>query len=61
MIPVCCHQQQSLLKQTSLDEQEQMGMEMDAQQAENEEDNGDFFRTYDDPNLNSNAPGPGGK
>lgn len=49
------------MKQSSLDEQEQLGMELDAQQAENDEDNSDYFRSYDDPNLNSNAPGPGGE
>lgn len=49
------------MKQSSLDEQEQLGMEMESQQAESEDDGGDFFRTYDDPNLGSNAPGPGGQ
>lgn len=49
------------MKQSSLDEQEQMGMEMESQQSENDEDGGDYFRSYADPNLNSNAPGPGGE
>lgn len=36
------------MKQSSLDENEQMGMELEAQNAENMEDN-DYFRQYDDP------------
>ena len=47
------------MKQSSLDEQEQM--ELDAQQNESEEDVNDYFRSYDDPNMSSNAPGPAGK
>lgn len=49
------------MKQSSLDEQEQMTMEMEAQSAETEEDLSDYYRPYDDPTLNSAAPGPGGK
>ncbi|CAD7094173.1 unnamed protein product [Hermetia illucens] len=51
----------SLMKQSSLDEQEQMTMEMEAQSAETEEDLSDYYRPYDDPTLNSAAPGPGGQ
>lgn len=37
-------------------------MEMESQQTEADgDDNGDYFRSYDDPNLNSNAPGPAGQ
>uniref|UniRef100_U5EY75 Far11/STRP C-terminal domain-containing protein n=1 Tax=Corethrella appendiculata TaxID=1370023 RepID=U5EY75_9DIPT len=42
--------QESLMKQSSLDEQEQM--ELDAPPAENDEDLSDYIRQYDDP-LNS--------
>lgn len=49
------------MKQSSLDEQEQLGMELESQQNESEEDNNDYFRPYEDPSLNSNAPGPGGE
>lgn len=52
--------EQSLMKQSSLDEQEQLGMELESQQNENEDDGNDYFRSYDDPSMNSNAPGPGG-
>lgn len=38
------------MKQSSLDEQEQLGMELEAQAAENEEnDMNDYFRQIDDP------------
>ena len=37
------------MKQSSLDEQEQLGMEMEAQNAENEDDIPDYYRQYDDP------------
>lgn len=61
---------QSLMKQSSLDEQEQLGLEMEAQQQENEEEITDDYRpcgnmsnmTNDDPSLinnfnsTSNAP-----
>lgn len=41
---------QSLMKQSSLDEQEQLGMELEAQERENEEnDMNDYFRQIDDP------------
>ncbi|XP_058125546.1 striatin-interacting protein 1 homolog [Anopheles ziemanni] len=38
-----------LIKQSSLDEQEQLGLEMEASTAENEEDITDYFRQYEDP------------
>lgn len=41
------------MKQSSLDEQEQLGMEMDAQNAENEEDISDYYRQFDDPTSNN--------
>lgn len=37
------------MKQSSLDENEQMGMELEAQNAENMEDISDYYRQYDDP------------
>jgi hypothetical protein len=37
------------MKQSSLDEQEQLGMELEAQNAENEEDISDYYRQFDDP------------
>lgn len=37
------------MKQSSLDEQEQLGMELEAQNAENEDDIPDYYRQYDDP------------
>lgn len=46
----------SLMKQSSLDEQEQMNMEMDAQNAENEEDISEYYRTFEDPTINSGDP-----
>ncbi|KAG5678005.1 hypothetical protein PVAND_007716 [Polypedilum vanderplanki] len=39
----------SLMKQSSLDEQEQLGMELEAQNAENEDDIPDYYRQLDDP------------
>ncbi|XP_053676051.1 striatin-interacting protein 1 homolog [Anopheles nili] len=39
----------SLIKQSSLDEQEQLGLEMETSATENEEDLSDYFRQYDDP------------
>ncbi|KAL7037234.1 hypothetical protein ACKWTF_009123 [Chironomus riparius] len=40
---------ESLMKQSSLDEQEQLGMEMEAQNAENEDYIPDYYRQFDDP------------
>lgn len=40
-----------MIKQGSLNEQEQISMEMEAQQSENEEDASDFFSSYNDPGL----------
>lgn len=40
------YRQESLMKQTSLDEQ---GLEIDAQQNEGEEDISDYYRPYEDP------------
>lgn len=37
------------MKQSSLDEQEQLGMELEAQNAENEDDIPDYYRQFDDP------------
>lgn len=37
------------MKQSSLDEQEQLGMELESQNAENEEDISDYYRQFDDP------------
>lgn len=37
------------MKQSSLDEQEQLGMELEAQNAENEEDISEYYRQFDDP------------
>jgi hypothetical protein len=37
------------MKQSSLDEQEQLGMELESQNAENEDDIPDYYRQYDDP------------
>uniref|UniRef100_A0A182W9S0 DUF3402 domain-containing protein n=1 Tax=Anopheles minimus TaxID=112268 RepID=A0A182W9S0_9DIPT len=42
-------QPQSLIKQSSLDEQEQLGLEMETAATENEEDISDYFRQYEDP------------
>ena len=42
------------MKQSSLDEQEQINMEMENQSNEGEEDLSDYFRQYEDP-LNSTA------
>lgn len=47
------------MKQSSLDEQEQLGMEMEAQNAENEDDIPDYYRQYDDP-MNGDKNGMGG-
>lgn len=46
------------MKQSSLDEQEQLGMEMEAQNAENEDDIPDYYRQYDDP-MNGDKNGLG--
>jgi hypothetical protein len=47
------------MKQSSLDEQEQLGMELEAQNAENEEDISDYYRQFDDPmNGSRNTPAP---
>jgi hypothetical protein len=37
------------MKQSSLDEQEQLGMEMEAQNAENDDSLDDCYRQFDDP------------
>jgi hypothetical protein len=48
------------MKQSSLDEQEQLGMELEAQNAENEEDISDYYRQFDDPrNGEKNGAGAG--
>lgn len=47
------------MKQSSLDEQEQLGMELEAQNAENEEDISDYYRQFDDP-MNGDRNGAGG-
>ncbi|XP_062705172.1 striatin-interacting protein 1 homolog isoform X3 [Aedes albopictus] len=52
----------SLIKQSSLDEQEQIGLEMETPSTENEEELSEYFRQYDDPVNGANAPntdGPG--
>uniref|UniRef100_A0A2M4BCH2 Uncharacterized protein n=1 Tax=Anopheles marajoara TaxID=58244 RepID=A0A2M4BCH2_9DIPT len=46
--------QESLIKQSSLDEQEQLGLEMETSNTENEEDLSDYFRQYEDP-INGTA------
>lgn len=46
------------MKQSSLDEQEQMNMEMDAQNAENEEDINEYYRQFEDPTLNNGTADP---
>ncbi|XP_062705171.1 striatin-interacting protein 1 homolog isoform X2 [Aedes albopictus] len=54
--------QESLIKQSSLDEQEQIGLEMETPSTENEEELSEYFRQYDDPVNGANAPntdGPG--
>ncbi|XP_055594022.1 striatin-interacting protein 1 homolog isoform X2 [Uranotaenia lowii] len=46
----------SLIKQTSLDEQEQLGLEMESAAAsENEEELSEFFRQYEDPVNGANG------
>uniref|UniRef100_A0A182IZI2 Far11/STRP C-terminal domain-containing protein n=1 Tax=Anopheles atroparvus TaxID=41427 RepID=A0A182IZI2_ANOAO len=47
-----------LIKQSSLDEQEQLGLEMEASTTENEEDLSDYFRQYEDPINGTNAATP---
>lgn len=49
------------MKQSSLDEQEQIGNEIESAPNEGEEDMTDYYRPYDDPSINSQAPGPAGK
>ncbi|XP_055707628.1 striatin-interacting protein 1 homolog isoform X3 [Phlebotomus papatasi] len=50
----------SLMKQSSLDEQEQINMEVDTPQSESEEEISEYYRTYDDPTtLNSDTSGTG--
>ncbi|XP_058452901.1 striatin-interacting protein 1 homolog isoform X2 [Malaya genurostris] len=44
----------SLIKQSSLDEQEQIGLEMEAPSTEAEEELSEYFRQYEDP-INSSA------
>lgn len=53
--------QESLMKQSSLDEQEQLGLEMDTPPAEGEEDLSEYFRHFEDPSISSSAPGPTGQ
>ncbi|KAL1383981.1 hypothetical protein pipiens_013078 [Culex pipiens pipiens] len=50
--------QEGLIKQSSLDEQEQIGLEMETPSTENEEELSEYFRQYEDPSgLNgSNVP-----
>ncbi|XP_021703867.1 striatin-interacting protein 1 homolog isoform X2 [Aedes aegypti] len=48
--------QESLIKQSSLDEQEQIGLEMETPSTENEEELSEYFRQYDDPVNGANAP-----
>lgn len=45
------------MKQSSLDEQEQMNLEMETPPAENEEDLSDYYRQYEDSNLNATSEG----
>ncbi|KFB39686.1 AGAP007902-PA-like protein [Anopheles sinensis] len=47
-----------LIKQSSLDEQEQLGLEMEASTAENEEDITDYFRQYEDPINGTGSTNP---
>lgn len=46
------------MKQSSLDEQEQLGMELEAQNAENEEDISDYYRQFDDPMNGDRSSAP---
>ncbi|XP_065093307.1 striatin-interacting protein 1 isoform X2 [Ochlerotatus camptorhynchus] len=48
----------SLIKQSSLDEQEQLGLEMETPSTENEEELSEYFRQYEDPVNGANAPNP---
>lgn len=48
------------MKQSSLDEQEQLGLEMETPPAEGEDDLTDYFRPFAETSMNSNAPGPAG-
>ncbi|XP_055635161.1 striatin-interacting protein 1 isoform X2 [Toxorhynchites rutilus septentrionalis] len=43
----------SLIKQSSLDEQEQLGLEMETPSTENEEELSEYFRQYEDPVNNA--------
>lgn len=47
--------QESLIKQSSLDEQEQIGLEMETPSTENEEELSDYFRQYEDQVNSANA------
>lgn len=50
------------MKQSSLDEQEQIGLEMDTPPAEGEDDLSDYFRTFVEPSsMNASASGVTGK
>ncbi|XP_040166182.1 striatin-interacting protein 1 homolog isoform X2 [Anopheles arabiensis] len=51
--------QESLIKQSSLDEQEQLGLEMETAAPENEEDLSDYFRQYEDPINGAGNPAAG--
>lgn len=48
------------MKQSSLDDQEQIGLEMETPPAEGEEDISEYYRTFEDPTVNATAPGPNG-
>lgn len=50
------------MKQSSLDEQEQIGLEMDTPPAEGEDDLSDYFRTFVEPSsMNASASGVTGE
>uniref|UniRef100_A0A7G3AY58 Uncharacterized protein n=1 Tax=Lutzomyia longipalpis TaxID=7200 RepID=A0A7G3AY58_LUTLO len=52
--------QESLMKQSSLDEQEQINMDVETPQSESEEEISEYYRTYDDPtSLNSDTSSTG--
>lgn len=53
--------QESLMKQSSLDEQEQISMEIESQSTESEEDLSDYYPPFTDSSLSSSAPGPAGQ
>ena len=49
------HFDQSLMKQSSLDEQEQLGMEMESQQQENEDEISDDYRPCSGNGVGNNG------